>query len=118
MEARSALARSSLPLMRHPSILRTLEEPLQLPELYGRCRTLLSGRECFHEQSSYALLHKQTELLCSSDLSDPFGQGLQFNRLGHPHAYVSLAAFDFCLYNGTGTGGFVDVDWVRYRKVD
>jgi hypothetical protein len=39
----------------------------------GPCQTLLSGRERFHEQSSYALLHKQIELLGSSDPSDPFG---------------------------------------------
>src|ERR1700722_7665423 len=45
----------------------------------GRCQTLLSGRERFHEQSSYALLYKQIELLRSSDPSDPFGQGLQLS---------------------------------------
>src|SRR5580698_4187170 len=45
----------------------------------GRCHTLLSGRERFHEQSSYTLLHKQIELLRSSGPSDPFGQGLQFS---------------------------------------
>ncbi len=45
----------------------------------GRCQTLLSGRERFHEQSSYGLLHKQIELLRSSDPSDPFGQGLQLS---------------------------------------
>src|SRR3984957_5454192 len=43
----------------------------------GCCQTLRSGRERFHEQSSYALLHKQIDLLRSSDPSDPFGQGLQ-----------------------------------------
>ena len=43
-----------------------------------RCQTLLSRRERFDEQFSYALLHKQIELLRSSDPSDPFRQGLQF----------------------------------------
>jgi hypothetical protein len=46
----------------------------------GRCQTLLRGRERFHEQSSYALLHKQIEGLRSSDPSDPFRQGLQLSR--------------------------------------
>src|SRR5271170_2517450 len=45
----------------------------------GRCQTLLRGRERFHEQSSYALLHKKIDLLLSSDPSDPLGQGLQFS---------------------------------------
>jgi hypothetical protein len=45
----------------------------------GCCQTLLSGRERFHEQSSDGLLHKQIELLRSSDPSDPFGQRLQFS---------------------------------------
>ena len=30
-------------------------------------------------RTSYALLHKQTQLLRSSDPSDPFGQGLQLS---------------------------------------
>src|SRR6202035_1287944 len=45
----------------------------------GRCQTLLSSRERFHEQSPYALLHKQIDPLLSSDPSDPFGYGLQFS---------------------------------------
>src|ERR1700692_247701 len=45
----------------------------------GRCQTLLSGRERFHEQSPYALLHKQIDLLLSSDAPAPFGEGRQFS---------------------------------------
>jgi hypothetical protein len=37
-------------------------------------------------------------------------------------AYVSLVEGSrpsiFAFTTGTGAGGFVDVDWVRYRKVD
>ena len=79
MEARSVLARSSLPLMRHPQHSQDIGRACSLEHHTGRCQTLLSGRERFHEQSSNALLHKQTELLRTSDPSDPFGQGLQFS---------------------------------------
>ncbi len=79
MEARSVLARSTLPLIRHHSIFRILEEPAASRTVRAAADTLLSGRERFYEQSSYALLHKQIELLRSSDPSDPFGQGLQFS---------------------------------------
>jgi hypothetical protein len=81
MEARSVLVRSSLPLMRHHSIFRTLEELAASSAIWAAAKLSAVAVNVFHEQSSYALalLHKQIELLGSSDPSDPFGQGLQLS---------------------------------------
>jgi hypothetical protein len=46
----------------------------------GRCHTLLSGRERSHEQSSYALLHKQIEL--ESSMFASFGYQTGYSLSG------------------------------------
>ncbi|MGA7921692.1 MAG: hypothetical protein WCA38_18680 [Candidatus Acidiferrales bacterium] len=59
-------SRSSLPLMRQPSIFRTLDELATSRTTYA---VSTNNRPTF-------CCHKQAELLSSSDPSDPFGQGL------------------------------------------
>src|ERR1700733_15040278 len=77
-----------------------------------RCQTFLSGRESSHEQSSYALLHKQIALLLSSDPSYPFAQRLQFS--GSVFHFVGpdvQSQPEFFLRGGSGGVGARQNDW-------